>query len=593
MATHWIEPSIASRAPHCWVYLDTETQAATVAAGERQTWRLGVTCHDHQGRERGLWRDPEWAVHDSPRALWEWVDAKCPRAGRCVVVAHNAGFDLRISDAFAQLDALGWRLDQLRPDRESVSARWRRGKQTIQVADTFAWWPCPLATIGADLGIDKLPLPGVLADADTWTARCVRDVLILQSAWRELLAWLWSEDLGSWQATGAGQAWSAWRRRWYTDTVLVGGDPTVRALERRACWAGRCEAWQHGRRYGQPYEEWDYQTAYLAVMATCEVPTVHLGRLWAPPLAEVGRLAVSHAVLCHVDVVTTEPVLPAEGPDGIVWPVGAFESVCWENELAAAIAAGAQVTVRRAEIYERAPALAAFARWVEDRIVTQEVPVSPLVYRTLKHWSRALVGRFGVRYSTWEPYGEAGRAQPLLGYLVTDDGANVTRLLTIGDECLIESGLVEGDNAVPAIMGWIMAECRVRLWAAMLAAGLDHVVYVDTDGLIVDRTGAWRLARAHLPGLRRKGRYRQVQVYGPRQLVLGGELRAAGVPRRATRVSARRWEGEVWPRLASSLAAGDVAAVTVARRPFTLGGTDHRRRHVARGRTAAVVLDRE
>jgi len=589
MGPHYIRPNHTSRSPRCWVYLDTEAQQRVTEQGAEQTWQLGVTCHDHQGRRRGLWKDPEWKIHRTPVDLWTWVDTRVQPVGRTVVLAHNLAYDLRLSDALRVLPDLGWTLDRLRPDADQVSARWRRGRQTILMVDTMAWWNVGLEQLGAELGVTKLPLPRFDAPAHEWEERCCRDVLILQAAWRRTLAFLWDHDCGTWQPTGAGQAWSAWRHLHYTHKILAAEWPDVRPLERTACWGGRAEAWQHGRLTHGPYTEWDYQGAYLNIMRDCDVPTCHLGRNWSVDVGRFEHEARFHRMLCSVTVTTDVPTVPCQGPDGIVWPVGTFKTVVWENELQQAIDYGASVIIHRVDYYAAEPALQAFGGWLAGFVDAPRSQVDPVVRRLTKHWSRALVGRFGVRYSTWEPFGAATvDGVRLDGFTDTASGQH-SALLHVGGQCLRQSGLVEGENAAPCVMGWIMAETRVRLWRAMQHAGLSHIIHVDTDGVIVDRQGDKRLGVAHLPGLRRKGRYASIVVHGPRQLVLGRALRASGVPRRAVRVDDRTWIGEVWPRLATSLRSDRPDAVVVRSRSFTLNGTDHRREHLPRHETAALV----
>lgn len=587
---HYIRPNHVSRAPHCWIYLDTEAQQTQTPTGVVQRWEIGVTCHDHQGRKRGLWKEPEWAVHRTPLELWQWVDARVVKAGRTIVLAHNLGYDLRIADAFRILPHLGWTLDRLRADADQVSCRWRRGPQTILMVDTMAWWPVGLAQLGAELGIAKPPLPRANDPVEVWAQRCTTDVLILQAAWRRTLAFLWGEDCGTWQPTGAGQAWSAWRHKHYTHKVLAAEWPDVRPMERAACWAGRAEAWRHGRHTDGPFTEWDYASAYLSIMRECELPSRHMGRNWRPSLASIIAASKWHRVLCHVTVTTDVPVVPCQGTDGILWPVGTFQTVLWENELRLAVAEGARVTVHRADYYASEPVLAAFGEWLAGYVEAPRGSIDPVVQRLAKHWSRAVVGRFGVRYAAWHPLGDALDDGPRIDGFTDVDTGQHSAMLQVGGQAMILAELTEGENAAPAIMGWIMAECRVRLWDAMRAAGFDHILHVDTDGLLVDRTGDKRLGSARVPGLRRKGRYASVVVHGPRQLVLGRKLRASGIPRSSLRVSDRTWIGEVWPRLATSLRQGEPDNVAIRSRRFVLNGTDHRRAHLARHLTAPFTV---
>src|SRR5579863_2582163 len=113
-------------------------------------------------------------------------------------------------------------------------------------------------------------------------------------------------------------------------------------------------------------------------------------------------------------------------------------------------------------------------------------------------------------------------------------------------------------DACPAVMAVVMAECRVRLWRLMMTAGLENVVYVDTDSVITNPEGASRLALLseckEQWGLRLKDSYKHLTILGPRQLVVNGQQRIAGVPRKASNIGDGYWLGERWQTLPTALA---------------------------------------
>lgn len=586
---HYIAGNALCRQPKCWVYLDTEAHSAWDGPVQVQTWRLAVTAHDHRRGSYDDWREPEWAVHRDPGGLWEWIDARARVGERMVVVAHNLAYDLRIADVFSHLPKRGWSVDRIRLDSEQTQVRWRNGKRTILMVDSSSWWPVALDAIADDLGLDKPALPDETADDAAWVARCTADVNVLRHAWRRLLDWLHDDDIGNWQPTGAGQAWSAWRHRFMTERVLVGDDEHQRATERRAVWCGRAEAWRHGRHTAGPYTEWDLESAYLTVMRDCGVPVRPIA-----PCPEFDVPTVEHFmgvanVLATVEVTTDVPLLPAEGPHGIYWPVGTFQTTVWDPELRVLFASDAKVRIVDAMVYRRRPALREFALWLFPMLTEEFAQRDPIVHRTAKHWSRALAGRFGVRYSEWERFGPTIRPQVGLQYVSDRMDGTLWRMLSVGDVCMRESEKLEGENAVPAILGLIMSEIRARLWHVMTAAGTDNVLHCDTDGVLVTPAGNERLEAAGIEGLRVKRQYARAEVFAPRQVALDGLLRAPGIPRRARRVDTKTWDGEVWSRLGSSLRDGTADSVRVQRRQVRLTGKDHRRRHGRNGHTFAYT----
>lgn len=151
------------------------------------------------------------------------------------------------------------------------------------------------------------------------------------------------------------------------------------------------------------------------------------------------------------------------------------------------------------------------------------------------------------------------------------------------------------DQAVPQILSAVMAETRVRLWAAMLEAGLENVVYTDTDCLIVTPAGDRRLELASKAGrlwtLRRKGVHRSLEVHAPRFIEGSTYERAAGLPQKRIRTGELTYLAEVWERLPSSLRGGHPNEVRVANVPITMTEEDSRRIHLPGGRTEAYRVE--
>lgn len=588
---HYVNRNHATRIPRAFIYLDTETWRAREGRSEIQRWRLGVAAFDRRRADRDGWRERDWCRADTPAALWDWVTARCRTKARTVLVAHNLAFDLRISDAFVELPARGWRCVFVRLDGGQAMAIWRKETRTLCMVDSLAWVPGSLEKLGTLVGMEKVNLPADDAPVALWWERCVRDVEILAEVWRRLMVWVEADDLGNWKPTGAGQSWAAYRHRFKPHELLVHEDDDCRAAERAATMTGRTEAWRVGKLTGGPFVEWDFETAYCRIGAECDVPTQLCGELQRPNLRKVLGAADRGRVLAECTVTTEVPTVPQRGGGGISWPVGCFRTTLWDNELALALDRGATVTIDRAWVYRRSPALADFCAWVLDGLRSDGGHPDPVVRLALKHWSRALIGRTAAQWSRWDLIGHHPTAGVSLGRAYDKDAGETFRFLQVGHDLMRARATKENPDAMVSIMGWVMAEARVRLWGAMEAAGLEHVMYVDTDSVIVDQEGDHALSQARLPHFRVKQIFGSLEVFGPRQIVPGGVLRASGVPRGARPLGDQVWEGEVWTGIGRSLEAGENDLVRVALRRFRLSGTDRRRGHSPDGSTWAVRID--
>lgn len=587
---HYVAHNATTKIPRTFVYLDTEAHRDRSGTSEVQTFRLAVSACDRRRHDGDGYVERDWHRSTDVVDLWTWITGRCKSKARTVLVAHNLAYDLRIADAFTVLPALGWRCVFVRLDGQQSMAIWRSDACTLAMVDTMSWTPIGLEKLGALCGIRKLELPGDSEGDDVWFDRCVRDVEILADVWLRLMSWLRDDDLGNWKPTGAGQSWAAFRHRFKTHELLVHEDDDARTAERASTMTGRTEAWRHGKLKGGPFTEWDFTCSYATIGAECEVPTQLCGELRSPTLAKVLHAAQTHHVLCEVEVETDVPAIPVRTDDGICWPVGRLRSTAWNHELALALRTGSEIVVLRAWVYRRAPALRDFCRWVLDGIHERTGNPDPVVRVALKHWSRTLIGRTAAQWSRWDQVGTSSTAGVSLGPAVDVGAGETFRFLQVGHDLFRARAYKENPDAMVSIMAWIMAEARVRLWGAMVAAGLENVVYVDTDSVIVTPEGDERLAQARLSGLRVKSVYESLEVLGPRQIVPSGRLRASGIPSGARAVGPQTWEGEVWAGLSSSLSEGEQDRVRVALRRFRLRGTDNRRRHLKGQVTAPFTL---
>lgn len=587
---HTLAPLSSDGVPSRHVILDTEATRAAAGAGESQSFALAVASYlTWPALARGSETPPR--AYTDPAELWADVGAFTRNKHRTVVWAHNLAYDLRVSRALLVLPALGFQLRGIVLEHQASWAVFRGHARTILCCDLASWLPTSLAKIGSDLSASRPPLPRDGSETERLLARCTADVQITQAAVIELLSMVAGKGMGPWRATGAGQSHAAWRRRWLTDKPLVHDSDAALAAERRAMWTGRCEAWRWGKVTGTKAHEYDLQLAYPHLAAAERVPAQLLGEMTGGALASWMANKAERALLAEVEVTTTEPVVPTEHGKLIHWPVGTFMTTLWDPELQLLLDARARVRVRRGWLYRRGPVLADFSKWLLAQLDERSSLATPVQRRALKHMARTVIGRCALRYRSWEPYGTVPDFRLHLGELHDLDTGESTDLLHVGHELLTLAGEVEAEDSLPQITGWVMSAARARLWQLMQIAGLDNVLYLDTDSVVVNDAGAAILDELIDTGaawnLQHKGTHSSCRILGPRQLQLGRERRLAGVPLKATRVAPGVYEGEVWRSIRESVARGEGATVVLERRRWELNAVDNRRWHLPGGDTCA------
>jgi hypothetical protein len=554
-----------------------------------------LACSEYLTRHatRG-WTEPIARTHDTVTDLWVWVNSLVRPKRRLVIWCHNLTFDLRASRALAALPAFGFDLDGISIESVQSWARFTRDEATILMVDSVSWLPCRIADISRMVGIDQAPLPADDAPREEWEARCAHDVAILRCAVRELLDLVAGQRLGPWRPTGSGQSHSAWRARFLEHKPLVHDQLDALAAERAAQWTGRCEAWRWGELTDGPYVELDLSLAYCQIAADTAVPSVLIGEVEIGSLDHAIELGTRGAVLAQVQVTTDDPVVPAAHDGHMIWPVGTFQTTLWTPELALLQNAGAEVHFERAWYYRTAPVLAGAAQWIIEQLRDNPDQLTAVQLKLLKHWARCLVGRCALRYRDWEDWGEVDDERVALGTYHDWDTGFITEQMQVGRRIKILSEQTEAPDSLPQIPGFIMSECRARLWRLMQIAGPGHLLYVDTDSLIVDQLGAKRLRRAQRQGLpwpmHEKGAYAEVDLAGPRMLIVDGTRRFAGVPLAASLDEHGKLVGEIFVSLREALTRNRYDLVQALKRHYSPTGSDHRRVRDPAGYTSPIRL---
>lgn len=588
---HYIRENKAARVPSRLIIVDSEARVKRTSNSEVQQWRCGAAKYVHW-TSRGI-RHEDTRVYESPTDLWDDVAAFTRKRQRTVLYAHNLPYDLRITQALTWLPRIGFTLAAIRLASKGTWSKWSRDQATLTLCDSASLFPATIYTLGKIWGIPKLRMPDDDDDAG-WVERCVRDVDILSRTLIDYFEWLKTGVAGNWQVTGAGQSWAHWRHAHYTHPVLVHCDDSATQAERRAMWTGRAESWQWGTDLTAPVYEWDMSNAYPRLARDNAIPVKLVGSARAVSMRDLTAMAKRWTVLADVTVTTDIPVVPARHAGRVLWPVGTFETTLWQPELDLLTSVGATFKISRVWLYKSEPALAKWAHWVLSELHSGDPDRPVWAGILLKHWSRALIGRFATQYQDWELLGYDPIERVLTGRMHDVRTGEDGEFMQVGHELHIMTGMTESDDSCPQITSYVMSLARVQLWEAIQAAGPDNVLYMDTDSIVVNAIGNRLMEAAtragKFDGLRVKGRHRGYEIYGPRAAIIGGSTKLSGVPRNAERVGETSWEGEVWTTLTHALSIGEHDRVTIGKRKYTVRWNEFRRARIAGGRTVPYTL---
>lgn len=586
---HYLKPIVSTNTPRRLLWLDCATRPQREQGLMVQRWAGGALGTTHWTSRKGERKDvTQW--HDDLSALWQQVDGFCNSGRRCVLWGYDLATQLRVSGALYALPEFGWTLDNIVLERASGWARFTDDKRSLLCVDIRSWAPVEFGYIAHDIEDVTQSLRGFKAGPDYLPAKHKWRVSIIRDAALQILEWIEAEGLGPFRPTGSGQSYVAYRRRFMSHKLLVHDDLRRLEAERVAMHTGRCEAWQHGKLTHGPYVEYDMHAAYCTIARDCDVPTVAVGEVRRPTLRGLVGALGTHAVLAHVTVTTDVPCVPTRMDGRTVWPVGTFNTWLWDPELNLALDYASKIEVHHVYKYHRAPALAKFAEWVLGNMAGQTQIYGTIPQRVLKHWSRCLVGRMGLRYRTWQRFGTSDEPDLRLVTYIDADAGTSTDLLCAGKDRFILTDMVESAESLPQIPSWVMSECRRRLWWAMGNSGMGNLVYCDTDSLIiVGEREFWderEYARWLSDGWTRKGTYRRMTIHGPRNYTADSDRHVAGLPLTARQVAPLEFTGHVMRSVKESMRAGQLDCVAQIPRRFILDAPDLRRQHLPGGRTS-------
>lgn len=591
-AYHYVRVNETTKQPRRHVVIDVAATMRPVKGGAARVWlgACAVLWSQRKGRDAIVSR----ATFATPGELWGAIDAHTNARERTIVWGHNIGYDVVLSSAVSELTSRGWVLQAHSLMPRGTWLTWRRNGATLTIVDSASIWGTTAGELGKMFGrraphgrktdlsnVDKVEISAYQADT-------------LHIAVTEYLAWLERDDLGNWQPTGAGQSYAHYRHRHLTGKLLVHADAEALAMERRAMWTGRTEAYWHGAITREVVHEWDMTAAYARCALDTRVPTQLIGPFGARHPWQSTMDNPDVAMLAHVTVETVIPTVPTEHNGRIVWPVGRFDTVLWDQEIRAALEDGANVTVHKGYLYRATPALRTWAQWILAQLGATDQDVPAWRKKIIKHWSRTLIGRFGMTYASWERVADDPSGSIDYRDLYDADTDTYGAMMTIGGGLWMQGGRVEWDQSMPAITGYIMAECRVRLWRLLRSLPRECPLYVDTDSLICHDSQSAHVATAAstMPelGLVLKKSWDGIEIRGPRQIITGGQLRASGVPTRATRAPDGSYHGAVWQTPIIAVTDRERGTIRATDRKWRVDGKDTRRVTRGLGWTEPIVL---
>jgi hypothetical protein len=554
---HYLRGNETAWTPPQVIYLDTETRWHEGPEGQTHVMRLWAARLDSRRPDSTRWVGSVASHGHTAAQLAARVDSWC-RGQRCVwLFAHNLSFDLTVAALPAQLAALGWEVTDHAAGSETPWLRMAAGDCTLTMADSWGWLRQPVGALGAALGLPKPDLPGNGDAESAWLVRCEADRDILAAAMGQVLDWWDDRELGHWSVTGSHSGWNVMRHIAPRKRMTIIPSDEGIAADRAAIYGGRRECFTWGDIGGGPFTEYDFTAAYPTIAAYLPLPAKRLYSFDSLPLDHGLVRGAGFGIIAQVDLETDTPRWPCRAGGRVWYPVGRFTTTLAGPEIAEAHRLGCLRAVGPGHAHALGWYLKPWAEWVLAIQHGEDTAVPPVAVPMVKHWGRAVIGKFAAHGFTKQPYGDA--TGPGWSYEpVWDIGAQAHgAIVQLGGKRWKCLATASGENCYPAVLAYVESHTRARLSRAVEAIGREHAVSCDTDGLlardgqhwarVVDQAGVWPLV------MRAKKTCRVLRVIGPQHLVKDGKRSYSGVPGSAEVQADGSLTAMVWPKLSWQL----------------------------------------
>ncbi len=510
-AHYWRRAGAAS-APANILVFDTETwhgDRAKTAGGEWHTLRLG--CALAYRLERGVRTRMLRTVFRDAAAFWSLVRSRLDKRRPLWVVAHNLPYDLGVVDGWGVITSECFLCDKL---AVGGTLTWIKGTfdgHPIQLIDTLNYYKCPLKAVGRAVGIPKAEMPLQEETDDAWERYCRNDVDITAAGFDALIRFVRDEQLGPWQPTIAGLAFSGFRSRFMTHKVLVHDRPQILKLERAAYYGGIVDCPRVGTVIEGPLYELDVCSMYPSVCQN-NLPTRLLGSGRGLTTNDLSKLLRTRHVIADVTIETRQATYPCRLKGGVYYPHGTYRTTLATPELSQALHAGHVRRIHFAAWYVADPVFRDYSAHFVAGKERYKGEGNEAFSTLCKYMANSLYGKTGQTSPVWREWGRTA-----LRLLECDNNLPEGALsawydrppdLYHPEEVVILPGIVspievrdlwgfvelrvgehESRDSCPAIAATVTSYARCLLRGYQAVAGAGNWFYSDTDSLWTNERG--------------------------------------------------------------------------------------------------------
>ena len=529
---HKLRRNIRREFPRDWLFFDCETVPdegglPDIAHGLKSGWACYVRLKSDMSIDHDNW----FEFHTS-KEFWDYAESRTRNGGNLHIVAHNIQFDILAVQGLIQLPLRGWEQKKMILSTNVFIAKFRRDRRSITMFDSLQIFRFALKTLGEFVGIDKGEVDFDTVSDEDLSAYCMKDVLILREGMFKWLRFLRDNDLGNFRYTVSGQALNAFKHRFMAQDVYIHTTAQAIDLERAAYRGGRTECFRLGQVPG-PVHDLDVNSMYPYVMRENEYPVKLIRYIKKASPWTLNNVLNKYCAIARVRIRVDKPAIGVKHRR-LIFPVGTFDVTLCTPELEWCLRQGVVLDVHELAIYEKAPV---FRQYVDELYkLRRAYKASDDIVGDVntKLLLNGLYGKFGQRIPKSEEVGESDPWDIYVHDFVSMRTHERFSMKSYGGKVYkVSQGEDEAVDAFPAVAAHVTAYARLLLWGYMEKAGLEHVLYCDTDSIFVDDEGFELLNHdidsLRLGALKLERTAEGILLHGPKDYEFAGVRRLKGV----------------------------------------------------------------
>lgn len=551
--SHYLKRNHFTESPNNILIVDTESTIMTDKSGTQfQTFRLGYAIHllkqENSWSERGF-------ILESVEDFWELLDRLSYKKKKLYIFAHNMAYDYAILKIDSYISSRNLEIKMRVIDSVfMISACGTKETPDYPVGSLIFlsstnYYKQTLKELGEIFGLSKMESPDFLNCSDEkLLLYCIRDTEVLCSIIKQHIAFIIANDLGSFKPTLAGQAMTAFRHRFMHHDLLVHDYYDILEIEKNSYRGGRCEVFKMGK-----FDDitcLDINSMYPYVMKTKDYPTKLISSeiLMNVPLTDIERvISAGTFILAECSLDMKKPVIACKR-DKLLFPIGKIKQTITSPEIEYILNnpdCGRIVSFDKVVYYYKANI---FSEYVDFFYALRQSSDNLAIKQMSKLLLNGLYGKFGQHNSTIpELVTDPIIKKVYLEFMAENDTLEViddiaAKYVKLGSD-LYYITRKDGEfarDSIPIIASAVTSFARMMLWELMQKAGMDNVIYCDTDSLFVNNDGLANLKSQINPielGKLKIEKSGSCHIRGAKDYIFNGKVKLKGIKENAKQIS--------------------------------------------------------